>query len=98
MIPRLHATYGPADSKWGAWEDVPARWLRAYLIMLPRVEAERSQAHIREIAAGSGTMNEQDQKTLHKALERDASGGVARREKPTVESMRQLGIAVVTRD
>ncbi len=67
--------------------------------MLGRLEAEEALAHISQVGAGSGTMQESDQREYRRGLLRAVSGGsrpVA--EKASAASLRQMGIVVVGGD
>jgi hypothetical protein len=71
--------------------------LQAYSRMLPILEAEEALATVAQTAAGSGCMQEKDQRNYFRALRQAANGG--KREpvqKATVASLAQIGIQVTT--
>lgn len=71
MIPRLQAFYGGSPD---AWWVMPVALLRSYLVMLPRLRAERALQAVSETMIGTGSMEKKHaQKTL-KDWQREASG------------------------
>lgn len=69
----------------------------AHVRMRPQLEAEEALARISQTAAGSGAMEERDQRNYRRDLARAASGGrQPRAVKASVASLRQIGIRVET--
>lgn len=75
---------------------MPAKFLKAYVAMRPRLEAEEALARISQTAAGAGTMEEKAQRSYRDQLSLTANGGRRNVKKATAASARALGIKVVT--
>jgi hypothetical protein len=67
--------------------------------MMSRIEAEGALSQRSAIAAGSGTMEERDQRQYVRELRRAANGGRApKATKASVASLAQIGIQVITEE
>lgn len=65
--------------------------------MMPRLEAEQRLAAINDIAVGTGTLREQQQREVIRRLARAAKGGQRpRAAKASVATLAQMGIGVST--
>lgn len=74
MIPRLHYFYGPADSKYGSWWNVPTRLLRPYIEQLSVLHAREAIHRVNQIMFGNGVMDKDHGERFMEQLQAEASG------------------------
>lgn len=75
--------------------EVPGALVRAYVAMLPRLEAQEQLAAISAAALGSGHVKTNDARRAIAKLERQAQGGRRKAVKATPQVLAGMGIAVV---
>ena len=63
---------------------------------LPRLEAERGIDRVMQTAAGTGSMEDRDQRNYMQALRRTATAGQVKPEKASAASLAAIGIEVET--
>lgn len=75
---------------------VPVAMVRAYLTMLPRLQAEEAVAAAEAAALGAGLLKPADRRRILARLERQAAGGASSPAAPADPAiLAAIGIAVV---
>lgn len=76
----------------------PAK-LRAYAIMLPRLQAADRLARIADVAVATGSVEEASSARQQQRLQRQASAGQGRQaRKPTAADLSAMGVKIVSAD
>lgn len=91
-IPRLQRFYGGHPGWWLA--EAPIALVRAFIRMLPRLDAEEQIAASSVHALGSGAMEKKDRERMLAALRKAAGGKRARAKKASVAELAVMGIGV----
>ena len=92
-IPRLQHVFG-GDPGW--WLNAaPGYLLRAYLTMLPRLEAQRVLTDINAMGAAFGGMGRFERQRYLARLQRAANGDNAAPVQATPEALQAMGVSVV---
>lgn len=93
MIPRLQRFFG-GDPAWWLYE-APGALVRAFMAMLPRLDAEEALGRASVQALGSGSMKKRDAMKLERQLRRAANGGASvRAARPSTAQLAMMGIGV----
>lgn len=94
ILPQLTRFYGISPQVW--WTEIPIGTIRAYLAMLPRLDAQESQLAVTRAALGTGSIKPEDARPIMRAWDELANQG--QRQKPvkaTLDMLPALGIDVV---
>lgn len=75
-MPRLLEFYGGDPER---WLHVPQMWLRAFAMMLPRLQAERQLRAVEAAIAADPLMEPQQRRRMIEIWQRMAGGGAPRR-------------------
>jgi hypothetical protein len=74
------------------WFDMPLAVIRAFVAMLPRLEAEEALKTAQRVSVGTGATK--NGRAVIRGWERAARGGRSRAVKPTPDQLADLGIGV----